>query len=565
MKKWFMIVISFCYSYCNGQSIFFSDDNNRILQLDITSCTTELVVQLTIQDTLEDLATDSKGSIYGITKRGALYQVDINNGSAVLVHTFLFLQFFHALVVDSHGLIITTGSEGFLYNYDPALDKDQFLGDIGFTTVGDLIFYSGNLYATTSEQEIVEIDMLTPSLSKMVMLSTVASPINGLFSFDISGVSPCHTRPIYGLTAEGDLLAINFAEGELNHLCRLSTPVLGATSTYDQSDFESLSIIDIRVHRTQCKIDNGSITIEARGGIGIREYSLDGTKYQADTVFRNLEAGDYKVYVKDANDCIVHQDIPVDQTTAPLITEISTTHPRCHTAYGTLSVYAQGIDSLTYSIDQTNFQDSNYFTDLTPGNYRITVMDTNGCITEMEADIISQELFNIKTIDMKASSCDASNGTLELQLSQEVGAINFSLDGNSQSNPYFKNLSAGEHILQISDEEGCVIDTVINISKAPCRVFIPNAFTPNYDGLNDQFRIYTDGVANVEIKSFNIFDRWGIQLYQASNFSIHSELGWWDGTVNGRVLQSGYYVYSIEVLYDDGTRELLKGQVSLVN
>jgi gliding motility-associated-like protein len=64
--------------------------------------------------------------------------------------------------------------------------------------------------------------------------------------------------------------------------------------------------------------------------------------------------------------------------------------------------------------------------------------------------------------------------------------------------------------------------------------------------------------------SYHIFDRWGDHIYSASNFSIHSEHHWWDGTLRGQQLGAGIYVYAIEIIYADGTREILKGQVSLV-
>ncbi len=87
-------------------------------------------------------------------------------------------------------------------------------------------------------------------------------------------------------------------------------------------------------------------------------------------------------------------------------------------------------------------------------------------------------------------------------------------------------------------------------------VVLPNAFSPNGDGMNDLFRMTATNVAAAEII---IYNRWGQQ--------IHAEKGaaWaWDGRFRGMDSEVGTYVYSLSVTYDNGQQELFKGYVILI-
>ena len=89
-------------------------------------------------------------------------------------------------------------------------------------------------------------------------------------------------------------------------------------------------------------------------------------------------------------------------------------------------------------------------------------------------------------------------------------------------------------------------------------------FSPNADGWNDRFQLFTKGNSEVFIRRYLLFDRWGATLYEAKNFSIHEEGRWWDGTFKNKSLDPGIYVYLIEVSYEDGVTEVLQGDVAIV-
>jgi gliding motility-associated-like protein len=87
--------------------------------------------------------------------------------------------------------------------------------------------------------------------------------------------------------------------------------------------------------------------------------------------------------------------------------------------------------------------------------------------------------------------------------------------------------------------------------------FIPNAFTPNGDGLNDVFKI--GNLTFQRIVSFNIFDRWGNHVYEAG-----PNQNGWDGTYKGKSVPMDTYFYSIVLELPNGKVKNYKGDLTLI-
>ncbi len=111
--------------------------------------------------------------------------------------------------------------------------------------------------------------------------------------------------------------------------------------------------------------------------------------------------------------------------------------------------------------------------------------------------------------------------------------------------------------------DGCIASDTINIqvvdpSTIPCdRVFLPNAFTPNGDGLNDLFGISNPLVVQ-SIKSFEIYDSWGGKMFTTSD--VYAK---WDGRFNGVEVNPGVYLY--KVVFDcKGSEKLQQGSITLM-
>jgi PKD repeat protein len=94
------------------------------------------------------------------------------------------------------------------------------------------------------------------------------------------------------------------------------------------------------------------------------------------------------------------------------------------------------------------------------------------------------------------------------------------------------------------------------------QVFIPNAFTPRGAAVNAKFMIRASGIAS--IKSFRVFNRWGRIVFEKNNFPPNDPAYAWDGYVNGKLADMGVYVYTVDVVCENGTPYTYKGNVTLL-
>ena len=94
----------------------------------------------------------------------------------------------------------------------------------------------------------------------------------------------------------------------------------------------------------------------------------------------------------------------------------------------------------------------------------------------------------------------------------------------------------------------------VNVFNA---LYIPNAFTPNNDGINDQFKIMS--FVNYKITNFEIFNRWGERVYRSTD-----NFGSWDGTFRKIPQPTGIYVYQVEIIGPNRKKIFRKGTVTLI-
>ncbi len=115
--------------------------------------------------------------------------------------------------------------------------------------------------------------------------------------------------------------------------------------------------------------------------------------------------------------------------------------------------------------------------------------------------------------------------------------------------------------LRLTSSHGC--DSTVHLELTYYNIFIPSAFTPNSDGINDRFQIYgTDEL--VGIQSLQIFDRWGGLAYSATDMDPHDSNAGWNGRgIDSRVLV-GTYTYRAVLVTNDGLPHQVSGEVTLL-
>lgn len=137
--------------------------------------------------------------------------------------------------------------------------------------------------------------------------------------------------------------------------------------------------------------------------------------------------------------------------------------------------------------------------------------------------------------------------------------------------PIVSPLESLEYTLEVVDENGCrAFGRIFVELDANRNVYIPSAFSPNGDGVNDEFRVFPcTGVTS--IASAQVYDRWGNQVYESpgaidvsSGLFCANGLPLWEGNFRGEDMKMGVYVYIVEVVFLDGVRLVYRGDVNLV-
>lgn len=93
-------------------------------------------------------------------------------------------------------------------------------------------------------------------------------------------------------------------------------------------------------------------------------------------------------------------------------------------------------------------------------------------------------------------------------------------------------------------------------------VYVPNTFSPNGDGMNDVFFPRGKGIAGIKI--LQVFNRWGVLVFQKINFAPNDQSAGWDGTFDGHTLDPDVYIYKMEVICSNNQVFPLNGNITLL-
>lgn len=202
------------------------------------------------------------------------------------------------------------------------------------------------------------------------------------------------------------------------------------------------------------------------------------------------------------------------------------------------------------------------------GNYTvgITVTDNNGCVGTATslvnaypipiADFNPSPIRPVVNVDADVTFTDASHGATIAQWNWYF--MNNATYQSTLQNPIFTYYDVGTYqaVLVVKSDHGCS-DTIVKTIKVSedYGIYVPDAFTPNGDGLNDVFQPKGFGITKYDL---GVFDRWGEQIFQTNSF----ERGW-DGTIKGITAKSDSYVWRIKLTNVSGEAKELTGHVIL--
>ncbi len=272
-------------------------------------------------------------------------------------------------------------------------------------------------------------------------------------------------------------------------------------------------------------------------------------------------AGTYSVTATDANGCTNSATTTI--TDEPPQVEFLVDNPACQDGAGNITFTNISGGLPPYQIVNTGQEISigDLIGDLSIGIYDYLLEDATGCATPINFEVLAD---NELLVELPTELLIKLGESTSMPILTSFVSTNIEwspTDGLSCGdclNPVVSPSETTRYFLFLEDENGCTWEGELLVKVEIPGLYVPNAFSPNNDGLNDWFRPELN-TAVADISSFSVFDRWGAQV-----FSAEGGLDAWDGLVGGQLAEQGVYVFVIEWIDKAGRARLETGEVTLL-
>lgn len=381
---------------------------------------------------------------------------------------------------------------------------------------------------------------------------------NGTINVTISGGTPGYTYAWSNGSMTED--QVNLPPGSYfltvtdNNGCTYN----GFSATISQP-LSTLSVNGVVINPSCNGFTNGSINNTTTGGTPPYSFLWTGGMDVEDLI--NLGSGNYQITVTDANGCTTSADYTLIDPSMLVINSIVNPTTCYNTIDASVTLQVSG-GTTPYTYLWNNGQTGSSLNGVLAGNYSVTVTDGGGCSTtasyfipstpQLTVDVTTDSLFTIWLGEGVNLNAQANGGTGQLQYSWNPPE---NLSCTDCSNPLATPTLNTQYGVVVTDENGCTAFDAVYI-EILFAMYVPNTFTPNGDGDNDQFFAVSESV-----KKFNmrIFDRWGEEVFTTT--SIYDG---WDGFHKGIEAKQDVYVYRIEATFLNGKYQEIIGQVNLI-
>lgn len=321
--------------------------------------------------------------------------------------------------------------------------------------------------------------------------------------------------------------------------------------------------------------------LQASGGV---EYNWSPSTGLSSTIISNPLCNPatpitYTVTVTDANGCTASDEVAVNIFPSPQILFNADIYEGCEPLLVHFTDSTGNIQNWQWQFGDTASGAMNVSPQqhpphlfVHPGTYSITlnVVTTDGC----QSTLTQNNMITVHPNPVADFTFAPPFGSIEFpfitftdrSLNAFTWLWNFGDPASNNNistiqNPIHKFSNEGNFLvtLEVKSPHGCVDSTSGLIRILPgFTIYIPNAFTPNGDGINDVFRAYG---TNIDTYNMYIFDRWGEMLFETDNINIP-----WDGrsTKTGEPLMQDVYVYKIVAKDIFGEEHNYVGRVTLL-
>ncbi len=185
------------------------------------------------------------------------------------------------------------------------------------------------------------------------------------------------------------------------------------------------------VDASDCSAADGSVELEASGGVGDYTFSINGIDFQSAGSFPGIGTGNYTATLRDGEGCERTEEFTILSNSQLVIDDIITTETGCGESNGSITVTATGGQNIEYSLDQISYSSDNVFVNLAAGPYTVTVRDNTGCefseTVTLKTGLAFTTVKDIINLNCSVTDCHVSGG-------QPGQSRNFEVDQNIVNN-----------------------------------------------------------------------------------------------------------------------------------
>jgi len=301
---------------------------------------------------------------------------------------------------------------------------------------------------------------------------------------------------------------------------------VAVTSNGHLSCQDSTAFVTLTMLTANTTLDNAS-------GPGV--LSVEGNVIHVDA------AGPYIFNLTSSSGCSSTESVQVLPIDDISITGSTYFNPACDgEATGIIEVQTNEADDVTFAWSSSSSTEQ-VAMDLASGPHQVIATNLAGCSDTASFVLVDPPPLELELVASLASECGEDNGFLEVLASGGTGTLSYDWDEGSNEAQQ-DGIDAGEYDLQVTDVNGCVLDTTLELTCVELVPPTPNEFlSPNNDGLNEVWII--DNIDYYQTATIYVFNRWGVEVFAADQPYLND----WEGTnKRGETLPSATYFYVID-------------------
>lgn len=314
--------------------------------------------------------------------------------------------------------------------------------------------------------------------------------------------------------------------------------------------------------------DDGELAPILTGGV--LPYAYEWSNGATSESLNGLTAQQYKLTVTDFAGCTISDSFTLSAP-LPIVPQVDFLDPTCD-GFDTGEIAVLSVNGgnapYTYSLNNQIYQETPLFTGLLGGDHSVYIKDQNECVAIVSSTLVTPEIPVVLSIEDLTINLGESTSIDPILNLNDFASITWSdsssLNCGNCLNPIASPVNDTEYLFTVISNDGCSTSDSVNITVNKIRrVYIPNAFSPNADGINDFFTIYS-GNEVAEISSFRLFNRWGAVLLERTNFPPNDPNFGWDGTFKGQELEPGIFVWTARIAFIDGVVIDYSGDIAII-